>query len=71
MAKSWEDVEETLGEREFDHQITYYVDGRMTMEQWCKLDDLMSDALVEVLGEDHGAIGFAGPIPFEDEVLNG
>lgn len=64
--KTFNEFAETLDDREFHHEVTYWIDQLMTMDQWIKLDNLMSDALVEVFGENHDIVGVAGPIPFED-----
>lgn len=46
------------------HEINWWITRRLTMEEWIKLDDVGSEAMESVLGDDF--MGTAGPIPFPD-----
>lgn len=63
--KSWDSVNEDAEKKSAFHQILWYIEKPLTLQQWSDLDDKMSDALEEVLGDDH-YWGYAGPIPFDD-----
>lgn len=63
--KSWDSVNEDAESKSAFHQIIWYIDKPLTLEQWSELDYKMSDVLEEVLGEDC-FWGYAGPIPFNE-----
>lgn len=44
------------------HEIVYYIEKPVTLDQWAALDQGMSEVFDRVLGEA-SVIGIAGPIP--------
>lgn len=53
----WQDVE---------HEITWWITRRLTIEEWNELDNAESDVLSRIVGDDDFA-GTAGPIPFPEQ----
>jgi hypothetical protein len=50
----------------FHHELIYYIDCPLTLDQWIELDNKMSDVFDDMgIGED--VMGFAGPIPFDKD----
>lgn len=52
----WQDVQ---------HEITWWITRRLTLEEWSELDDAESEVLARIVGDDH-FMGTAGPIPFPE-----
>jgi len=53
----WNDVQ---------HEITWWITRRLTLDEWGELDDAESEVLARIVGDEH-FIGTAGPIPDPDE----
>jgi hypothetical protein len=49
----WKDVQ---------HEITWWITRRLTLDEWSELDNAESEVLARIVGEDH-FMGTAGPIP--------
>ena len=48
--------------KEVQHEITWWITRRLTLEEWNDLDDAESEVLARIVGDEHFA-GTAGPIP--------
>lgn len=44
------------------HEITWFIERELTLDEWAELDDKMSDVLHDIVGDD-AYFGIAGPIP--------
>jgi hypothetical protein len=66
--KSWSEVTEHLEKRYEDkgvyHEITWYLEKRLTLDEWAKLDDLQGQIFEDM---DIPFWGIAGPIPFNED----
>lgn len=62
MAKSWEDVVNKQHPAEdIHHEITWWIEEPLTMEQWIELDNRQCEVFAEMGIEKY--TGVAGPIP--------
>ena len=59
--KTFDEVAEAEPLDGVNHQIVWWIEREMTLEEWSRLDDLMSEALHAVVGDNFS--GYAGPIP--------
>lgn len=53
----WQDIQ---------HEITWWITRRLTLDEWSELDDAESEVLARIVGDDN-FIGTAGPVPNEDD----
>lgn len=61
-------VDEVTSDREeVNHEIIWYIEKRLTLQQWSDLDSAMVEAFEKVGIDMDGVIGIAGPIPFDDD----
>ena len=47
------------------HEITWWIEKKLTIDEWIKLDDEMSKILEDIVGDKF--MGVAGPIPLEGD----
>jgi hypothetical protein len=72
--KTWDDINPELEERFRKdppaHEIVWYIQKPLTLDQWIELDDKMWEVFEETgIGDE--TVGFAGPIPFPEGEENG
>lgn len=60
--KSFHEVEEHDDlPKDAYHEITWWIERELTLDEWIKLDDQMSQILEDMVGDKF--MGIAGPIP--------
>jgi hypothetical protein len=53
------------------HEIIWYIERQLTLDEWIALDDAQGEAFEKVGISLDDVIGIAGPIPFSDEDAQG
>jgi len=60
---AFEDIPEGVT---FNHEIIYYIERPLTLDEWIALDEAQSDAFEKVGISMEDVLGIAGPIPFPE-----
>ena len=64
--KTFDRAIEDIEDGSIEHQITWYIERRLTLDEWIALDDAMDFAFEAAGVSLDDVIGVAGPIPFDE-----